>query len=91
VNLLKEECRCGHDKATHFEKSHACLAAMCVCSKYRDANVPPAPTSGVRLATPKVKLLYRFDPNVYPPGRPHVNPNCMCDKCTQFDMAEWGI
>lgn len=35
---LKTICKCGHDKDTHFEKKHACLARGCDdCKRYRDA------------------------------------------------------
>jgi hypothetical protein len=39
-----ELCHCGHDKSTHFEKTHTCLGMRCDCTAYLDRDRPkPAP------------------------------------------------
>jgi hypothetical protein len=44
VNGVREICHCGHDKATHFENKHTCLASACSCRRYRsDAITDPEP------------------------------------------------
>ncbi len=53
MNGLKETCKCGHDKATHFRDPRTgeyltCLGLQCdTCKRYRDPSepktIPPRP------------------------------------------------
>ena len=58
-------CHCHHDKASHFEAAHTCLAALCDCEEYVDRNapLPPKPTPP-QFVTPA--LVWCHDPDVHP-------------------------
>lgn len=53
MNGKRETCKCGHDKATHFQdpktgQALTCLGLFCNdCKRYRDSSepktIPPAP------------------------------------------------
>lgn len=67
-----EECHCGHNRATHFEKKHSCLASMCECLGYAHVDGPkPAPPP------PK--------PSSKAPIRPHLDSSCRCSACNEYD------
>lgn len=41
---LKQQCRCGHHKDTHFESKYTCLGVLCECKKYRSPDEPDIPS-----------------------------------------------
>lgn len=44
MNTLREVCKCGHDKATHFKGKHNCLGLYCNdCKEYRNEWEDDAP------------------------------------------------
>jgi hypothetical protein len=34
MSTIRSTCRCGHDKTTHHEGAHNCLASWCLCKAY---------------------------------------------------------
>jgi hypothetical protein len=69
---LKNHCtnpNCRHEKDSHHEGKHNCLALFCDCLAFRkkgdvDENGP---------VTPRVALT-----------KPHANTSCTCDACNEW-------
>lgn len=82
MNNLRQLCKCGHHKDTHYDKEYACLGACCECKRYRNEDEPnePLPTSRMRWA-PVI---------IHDPNRPHINKSCRCQLCRDYDQWDFG-
>ena len=80
MSILVEVCHCSHDRDSHYEHRHTCLAMLCDCQTYTHRDDPkpvikpaprPAKAAPVDLPTPVL---------------PHAMW-CTCPAC----LAIWGI
>jgi hypothetical protein len=75
VSRYIEICHCGHDKATHFEKTHTCLGTSCDCTAYLDRDTPKPPKPPPPKPAPHVDDNWDdVSPVTHPSG-------CICVLC----------
>jgi len=71
-------CHCGHEKSTHWEEQHTCLAMLCDCEAFADRDDPkPTKAAPPRLTPPPA---HDTDPGIATPCLPHPMW-CTCSAC----------
>lgn len=71
--------QCGHDKDTHHEGKHNCLASRCDCQAYDDgkkrpSTIPPPPDT----------------PRMFGATKPHADTSCTCRACLDWEREKIG-
>lgn len=87
MNMLRETCRCGHDKDTHFEKEATCLGVNYDCPCYRDADAPETPRMLAPAAHVKAPKTVDWFGRRIVKRKPHAKPDCYCSKCLDWHVA----
>ena len=69
-------CKCGHDRATHYDKADNCLAPRCECQVFSDVRERDTP----------VIPLHSYQRSF---KRPHADPDCYCGPCMHWRLYGW--
>lgn len=77
---LRDECKCGHERDSHHERTHNCLAIHCDCVRFRKPGEPEP--AAKRYEPPQhVDDGWDDDPWTVGSSKPHANTSCRCAAC----------
>jgi hypothetical protein len=80
MTTLKDDCKCGHDRIHHFDKTHNCLAMRCECKRFRAEGTPDTiPPTDRSPDTPRMR-----------DGKPHNDTACTCAACQAWLRKRWA-
>jgi hypothetical protein len=82
MNGLKQLCKCGHHKDTHFEKEASCLGMHCECKRFVDETDEPVPSTQRTHS-----WSWHVDPKK---NKPHINMECRCTLCLDWWSFNMG-
>lgn len=84
---LRTVCKCGHEKDTHFDKTHSCLSSRCDCKRYLNEDL-----AGVADRAPPTLRSLPLSSSAPDPSKnkPHAKTTCDCDACQAWERAKFN-